>query len=1266
MLSGKGQPSLFLGGIIGPHGGQGGRGLSTESKRRRQLEGVGGPEYVDMDAEDSADMDVNGLSKNEFEDVLERVRAKLKFEGMFAVDACGRSGGVVLLWRNKEEVKVLNYATNFVDVEVRPSDVGEWRLKGFYGESKRSLRGASWEQLWTLAHGNTLPFTWEKSRGTDNWIEVRLDRALVTERWLQLFPGAKLINLEVSSSDHCPIFLDMVWRNIVSGSRKFHFENCCLREPLCYQKEVRRWKQGRDPDAISKYKEAETELFEVLTQKEVFWRQRSKQLWLQEGDKNNKFFHATASSRCRMNAIDKLQCEDGSWVDWESGLLDVMCSYFQKNLFTSSNCTMDDVLDGISATVTSTPNDSLLQPLTDEEVKEALFQMHLDKSPGPDGMTPGSYQKCWAIVGNDVIKQVRSFFLFGQLPTGLNHTNLVLIPKKKKATTMGDMRLIALCNVLYKVCSKVLANRLKHVLPAVISENQSAFIPGRLITDNIMISFEVMHYLKRKRVGKEGYMALKLDMSKAYDRVKWFFLKNIMLKMGFDARVVDLILHCVSTVTYTITHGGREMGPIVPGKGIRQGDPLSPYLFLLCAEGFSSLIKRFEARGALHGCRVCNGAPIISHMLFADDCYIYCKAIEREARSVLLLLQLFEQASGQCVNYSKSTIFFSLNTTSASRQEMCNLLRMNEALENSLYLGLPCVMGRNKNAILGFLKDKMQKRIQSWEDRLLSKVGKEVLIKTVAQSLPTYAMSVFLLPVETCNKLEGMMSKYWWSLGSNQNRGVSWVSWRKLCRHKHHGGLGFRHLRDFNLAMLGKQAWRLVTNDHSLVSRVYKARYYPQGSFLSASLGLNPSFIWKSIFETQALIKEGARPVVGPGTNISVQFDMWLADDSQPWVTSIANGVETWTDNNLTVVGERAWDLEVVSDIFNDRDKEIILRTNIDQETPIDTWYWHKDLHGFYTVREAHRLMHHSEITNTSEFEIKIWKIAWKLHAPPPPKVHQLMWRALSSCLATKVQLTTKHIPLDQVCPMCNQGPETIFHLLVQCSFARSCWHLSVINWSHTPMESFWDWFSHILLQHSSTAQEELLMVLWAIWFARNEVVWRDKSMSAAEVILLARVVLNQWRNAQQRRMGSLLVPTGSRMDLEHWVKPVMGKIKVNVDGAIFARDGRFGAAGVARDYQGRFIEGFTVLRVGCVDSAMAELAVQSTVDIPSLFGLQVAACRSLMADLSLVTINFVKHSVNKAAHCLARSSCLYPDRIFNKDNVPADFLSIIMVESSY
>ncbi|XP_060965403.1 uncharacterized protein LOC133034352 [Cannabis sativa] len=264
-------------------------------------------------------------------DVLERVRAKLKFEGMFAVDACGRSGGVALLWRHKEDVKVLNYATNFVDVEVRPTDVGEWRLTGFYGESKRSLRGASWEQLRTLARGNTLPWC---VIGDMNNVLSQEDK-----KGGHLYPnclGVANFALKIAAGNLCVIELvKECWEEYNLAGIQEKIQRCG--ESLSvwgkdysgnfasriqyWKKEVRRWKQGRDPDAISKYKEAETELFEVLTQKEVFWRQRSKQLWLQEGDKNSKFFHATASSRRRMNAIDKLQCEDGSWVGRESNYI---------------------------------------------------------------------------------------------------------------------------------------------------------------------------------------------------------------------------------------------------------------------------------------------------------------------------------------------------------------------------------------------------------------------------------------------------------------------------------------------------------------------------------------------------------------------------------------------------------------------------------------------------------------------------------------------------------------------------------------------------------------------------------------------------------------------------------------------------------------------------------------------------------------------------------------------------------------------------------
>ena len=185
-------------------------------------------------------------------------------------------------------------------------------------------------------------------------------------------------------------------------------------------------------------------------------------------------------------------------------------------------------------------------------------------------MTPAFFQKNWKVVGKDVVLMVRKFFTTGVLMDNINSTDIVLIPKKKNPSRLTELRPIALCNVIIKIITKVIANRLKHVLDCVISDTQSAFLPGRLITDNVMISFEVMHYLKKKKFGKDGFMALKLDMSKAYDRIEWKFLQDILLKMGFDSWWIHLISQCVSTVDYTIVHGEFEMGPIKPSRGLRQ------------------------------------------------------------------------------------------------------------------------------------------------------------------------------------------------------------------------------------------------------------------------------------------------------------------------------------------------------------------------------------------------------------------------------------------------------------------------------------------------------------------------------------------------------------------------------------------------------------------------------------------------------------------------------------------------------------------------
>ncbi|XP_060972136.1 uncharacterized mitochondrial protein AtMg00310-like [Cannabis sativa] len=209
-----------------------------------------------------------------------------------------------------------------------------------------------------------------------------------------------------------------------------------------------------------------------------------------------------------------------------------------------------------------------------------------------------------------------------------------------------------------------------------------------------------------------------------------------------------------------------------------------------------------------------------------------------------------------------------------------------EAGENSFYLGLPNTLGRNKTSMLGFLKDKMRKRIQSWEGRFLSKVGKELLIKSVAQSLPSYAMNVFLLPVEACPEMEQMMCKFWWQASAKNNKGIHWKSWERLTIHESKGGMGFRNLIDFNLSLLSKQGWRLLSQPDSLVGRIFKARYYKSGSFLSGDLGCNPSFVWRSIMEAQDMVRSGVRCRIGDGSTVNILLDPWLPDYDNPRVSS--------------------------------------------------------------------------------------------------------------------------------------------------------------------------------------------------------------------------------------------------------------------------------------------------------------------------------------------------------------------------------------------
>ena len=544
-----------------------------------------------------------------------------------------------------------------------------------------------------------------------------------------------------------------------------------------------------DDISVNRYLSEKEKLNELLYHEEVYWKQRAKIFWLAEGDANTRFFHANASARKKTNHISFLVNGNGDKVESQEGMCNIVRSYFSEIFSASSSLEEETIVN--SRLVTTEENDKLVSRITFDEFSLAVKQMHPDKASGPDGLNPAFFQHFWSILGKEVFHSCEEWLEKVSFPANLNDTNIVLIPKKENACSMKDLRPIALCNVLYKILAKVLANRLKTILPGIVSENQSAFVPGRSITDNVLVAFEVIHHMKKKNRGLEGEVALKLDISKAYDRVDWNYLKRRMLEMGFCQKWIKWMMLCVTTVSYEVCLNGSSIGPIFPRRGLRQGDPLSPYLFLLCVEGLSNSLDRAAADGRVHGCRVATSAPSITHLLFADDSFQFFKATVAETEAVKDLLNTYERYSGQSVNFQKSGIFFSANVQPQLKGVLSDILGVHKNLSDSHYLGLPSLVGRSKKKVFGFVKDKVWKRIQGWKAKQISRAGKTVLIKNAAQSIPSYCMSCFLLPKSLCQEIERMMNNYWWSSSASDRRGINWLSWENMSMMKSKGGLGF-------------------------------------------------------------------------------------------------------------------------------------------------------------------------------------------------------------------------------------------------------------------------------------------------------------------------------------------------------------------------------------------------------------------------------------------------------------------------------------------
>ncbi|KAL9663797.1 hypothetical protein QQ045_019188 [Rhodiola kirilowii] len=277
-------------------------------------------------------------------------------------------------------------------------------------------------------------------------------------------------------------------------------------------------------------------------------------------------------------------------------------------------------------------------------------------------------------------------------------------------------------------------------------------------------------------------------MSKAYDRVEWSFLEGVLLQLGFDASWVSIVMNYVKSVRNCVRVNGVMSDIFEPSRGLHQGDPLSPYLFIICTEWLSHELHLLHQNQRMTGLRICRRYPYISHLFFADDALLFFKANNYTVECIKSLLHRYEQVSGQMVNYEKSALVLSPNASDQVKIVFQTFLSVQIVVSHTKYLGLPLLLDRKWSSNFSSLLDRVWNKTNGWGADRLSCGGKEVLIKSVLQAIPQSFMHCFLLPEGILSKMQNIINAFWWR-NSQTAKPILWVKSDLLFECKE-GGLG--------------------------------------------------------------------------------------------------------------------------------------------------------------------------------------------------------------------------------------------------------------------------------------------------------------------------------------------------------------------------------------------------------------------------------------------------------------------------------------------
>ncbi|WVZ79506.1 hypothetical protein U9M48_027078, partial [Paspalum notatum var. saurae] len=678
-----------------------------------------------------------------------------------------------------------------------------------------------------------------------------------------------------------------------------------------------------------------------------------------------------------------------------------------------------------------------------------------DKAPGPDGFTGAFFSKCWDIIKSDMLNAANTFhFLRTSNLAILNSANIVLIPKKEGAVTVADYRPISLIHSFAKIISKVLALRLAPHMNNLVSPYQSAFIKGRSIHESIFRN-------------KTPALFLKLDITKAFDSVRWEYLLTLLEELGFPSRWREWIAVLLSSSSSRVLLNGVPGAPIQHGRGLRQGDPLSPLLFVIAIDPLQKLLELATNLGYLGKLR--GKTATLSVSMYADDAAIFIKPTRKDVSSLARLLENFGDTTGLLANAHKSIVV-------PIRCEGLNLTHILDTFEAQKtnfpikYLGLPLSHRRLRRVDFQPLVDKMAKKMTTWNARHLNHAGRLTLVKSVLTSHAVYTITSLRPPKSTLKEIDSKRKQFLWAGVEMLTGAKCKVNWSRSTRPVELGGLGILHLGRFARALRLRWLWRKWSGRQTI----------ELGSEIPSSK--NDRLLFAAATTTS----------IGNGKKLSFWHDGWLQGerpcDLAPCLYTISKSKQRSLHDALQN-GNWVRDIDLRHASLSARHlleyvqlwratQGLLLQPSIE-----DSVTWKFTHTGEYSSGSAYKAQFIGSIA--TNFKDLIWAL-WA-----PSKCKFFSWLAIQNRIWTSDRLQARGWANPGQCPLCRHTTESIVHLFVECRFARriwreiSCWTailgLDPTTWGHS------DNLHHCGIPIRIQKGLRTLMILcWEIWKERN------------------------------------------------------------------------------------------------------------------------------------------------------------------------------------